>query len=287
MPDVGRKGTTKLRKLSYIGTLAVPQIEAVLGGLRFTQTLKRLNLESANMMGVEEETLERALSVEATHSSALRWLNLSRAKMSTQQVQKLLNGLTMDTTLQELQLSEINLSNVSQEAILKMLQLESVGLENTHLTKNQLEKLMDGMSQLPKPMLEKLNIHDNDLSLISAKKMAKALSILKTVDIGWTKIGHAQLKALFKEWDSNARLEEINLQNCNVRKINGNILAKVLSRCERVNLVDVKITGDQVKLLLQMQSTRMCPATIQMRKGDNVKWQAACRGPIYGRRKGV
>ncbi len=108
----------KLKELKLDFThLSTNGIEAVLGELRFTRTLEILEMERADMRWVEDEILERALSPNGASQGSLRKLNLTYVQMSAGQIQWLLSGLTADTTLHELILNDVNLSNVSHEAL--------------------------------------------------------------------------------------------------------------------------------------------------------------------------
>jgi len=184
-------------------TLTTNQSNKLLEASLSSSTLDDLNLSDVNLSGVTPDLLASAVK-------RLKTVALTDTKLTVEQSNKLLDASLTSTTLEDLNLTGVDLSGVTPTLLASAVKrLKTVKLNHTELTVEQCNKLLD--ASLTSTRLDDLNLYGVDLSGVTPDLLASAVKRLKTVDLGYTEVTVDQGVAVLNCIPTSTTLRRVNL----------------------------------------------------------------------------
>jgi len=131
--------------------------------------------------------------------------------------------------------------------------LETVDLENTYLTPDQVQIILNKIANCENLKLTELNVKLNNLSTVPADVLVKAISRLESVDLDFIGFTPDQVQSIFHKIANckNIKLTKINVSYNNLSSVPVDVLVKAISRLETVDLSFTRLTSDQVQSIFR------------------------------------
>ena len=141
---------------------------------------------------------------------------------------ELLEAVLRHPGLRKMDLSLTDLSSVSPDLPARLVQrLEEVDMWNTELTTQQLEAVLTAVST--SSTLRKLNLGNNNLSLVEPGLLARAVNSLEEVDIRHTLLTKEQVEAILSQ-----SLVKTSLKTLVMGRISGGVEEDLVVRAQDV-----------------------------------------------------
>lgn len=172
-------------------------------------------------------------------------IDLSGIRLSTIECIDLLNHCLATPSIQELNLSGVDLSEVPEELIGKSVgQLRKVNLASlnhlvrdfwsTRLTPPQISRILKHSLQFNQLLY--LNLEHVDLSQVPADLLAEALSRLQAVNLTTTNLSTNQCETFLTSAASSSTLQDVDLKCVDLQGVSPLVIAKAVCRLKKVNL---------------------------------------------------
>jgi len=146
-------------------------------------------------------------------------------------------------------LTQFHFSTVEPELFARAVsRLEVVNLCGTNLTNNQIQALFQATDQ--SCQLKKLDLWRNNISSVEPELFARAVTILKDVNLGSTNLTNKQVTALFQKMSQNCPLKTLNLSCINLSYVEPELLAIAVNRLEDVDLEFTDLSTEQMTSIL-------------------------------------
>jgi len=146
-------------------------------------------------------------------------------------------------------LTQFHFSTVEPELFARAVsRLEVVNLCGTNLTNNQIQALFQATDQ--SCQLKKLDLWRNNISSVEPELFARAVTILKDVNLGSTNLTNKQVTALFQKMSQNCPLKTLNLSLIKLSSVEPELLAIAVNRLEDVNLKFTNLSTEQMTSIL-------------------------------------
>ena len=242
--------------------LSTDQCAQILDTSLSSTTLANLDLSYVDLSGVPADLLGTAVS-------RLKTVRLNQSSLTTNQCVSVLKTSLSSTTLAHLDLSGNDLSGVPSDLFaMAVSRLKTVDLVTTEMTTNQCVNVLK--ISLSSTTLAHLDLWNNDLSGVPADLLAMAVSRLKTVDLGYTKLMTNQCVQLLNSSLTSATLVDVDLGWNNFRGVPAELLATAVGRLKTVKLSYTQLTTNQC---VQLLNTSLASATLVhlVLKGNNLR----------------
>ena len=131
--------------------------------------------------------------------------------------------------------------------------VEEIDLSETNFSKpDAIFRAMEGGGS----SLKRLLMSRNDLSSVDAKCLGEAASQLQELDLFDTSLTQQQLNSLLTDICKGSKLRKLNIGRNNLSGVEPELLGKVVSRLEEVNLRRCSITASQADKLMRAISSK-------------------------------
>jgi len=239
-PELLAKATCQMEEVNMSDTsMTTQQCETILESAMNSSKLVKLDITENDIPLVNPELLAKAVC-------QMEEVELSDTDMSTIQCEMIfLESAKTSSKLVKLNIEGNDLSLVSEimgKAICKM---KEVNLRRTSLTPQQCEEIFVECAK-NSSKLAKLDIEDNDLSLVSPEIMGKAICKMEEVTMRDTHLTTQQCEMIFSESAKNSsKLAKLDISYNDIFMVNPDVLAKVTCQMEEVNMRCTGLTSQQ------------------------------------------
>eukprot|EP00092_Neocalanus_flemingeri_P013785 GFUD01014868.1.p1 GENE.GFUD01014868.1~~GFUD01014868.1.p1 ORF type:complete len:403 (+),score=69.42 GFUD01014868.1:1-1209(+) len=194
---------TKL-SLEY-AVLSTNQWTEVLQSCGKSQSLEQVRFAHVNLSEVPVSLISQVINL--TKSA-----DISGTGLTSSQVSHILKNLTLSTTLKEVNLQGIDLSQVSSEILAKAaVSLMKVSLRKTKLTPQQCTALF--ATNLGPTKLRDLDLSNVNLSAVDGDVLAMSITRLRDIDLTYTWMTKDQVSKFVQQIMKFTRLEYLKLQS--------------------------------------------------------------------------
>ena len=255
-------GMQRLASISYIsflhGELESRHLEMISNTF-----IKHVDISRCDLTRVWPEVLASTFNRMVTVSLSTK----AGTNLSNSQKIQMFYLMSQNTTLKELELLFIDLSEVSVNAFaIAVNTLEKVSLKGNNLTVEHKVKLFQMMSRGTK--IKELKMMKNDLNNISYSDLARSLNSLQKVEILHCRLYPPQLEAILAEMSSRTQTCDLNLKFNILSSVNPDTLAHALGKIQSVNIAGCRLKSDQVKKLFEMMTVNDTIAHLNISQND-------------------
>ena len=204
--------------------------------------------------------------------------NLDSAQMTSQQLTDLLTRMGRGSRLKRLNLFGKNLSSLNPvllaQALTQLEELESCWM---NLRPQQWEAIF-ALLATSSSKLKKVDIFDN-LRLVDAQLLATGLNNLEDVNIYFTKVTVAQVKALLMETRKGTKLKKLSLERIQLSSLKPSLIVEAVQQLEEVNLNTTSLTAHQIeRIAVGISSSRLKKLSISSNSLFSVDLDLLARG---------
>ena len=236
--------------------LTTDQVIHIFKGMELKTRLKKLNIRGNSLRAVESKVLSITLN-------KLEDVNLMSTNLTKNQAMDLFEEMSCQTYMKVLNISGNILISVQANSFGKAVnKLKHVKLENTYLRKLQAESLFEFMFKGTDVVT--MDINQNDLSSISAEKIAYIINKLKEFNLSQTKLIGSQTKEIFEKMSELTNLKKLKINEVDLAAVPANTLSKSLNNIEEVELSKTNLTIYQGIYIFSIMSeeTKICKLKI-------------------------
>jgi uncharacterized protein YjbI with pentapeptide repeats len=223
--------------------------------------LENVNLSSNNLGKIPAHLMANTVS-------HLKTVDLRCTSLTTEQCSKMLEASLYSTTLVNINLDLVNLSEVDPELVANAVcRLQTVGFNLTDLTSQQCVKLME--KSLSSNTLVNMNLRKVNLSGVDPVLLANAVCRLQTVYLGRTDLTSQQCVQLLEKSLTSTTLVNMNLYGVNLSEVDPELLANAVCRLQTVDLGETRLTYQQCVKLMEksVSSTTLVKVSLY---GDDI-----------------
>ena len=163
-----------------------------------------------------------------TNVSTLTTLSLLKCKLTIEQAESILDVITEQSQLKNLNLEYCNLSHVNLDLLRNINYLQSVCLERTLLNRNQLKYIFTSMRE--RTLLKAINLNGNRLPFIFAP-----LDQLENVSLACCRLTTGQVESFLNTITEQTLLNNLDLRGNKLSNVNP-VLLKKLNYLQSVSL---------------------------------------------------
>ena len=211
--------------------------------------LKTLDLRGNNISLVDSGLLARTVVT-------LEELNIDETFLTSEQAVDMFMAISRGSMLKKLTMGRNNLSAVGPERFAKTIsKLEEVDISDTHLTGTQVNQLIKSIYY---SKLKKLNIRDNDLSIVDPTLLAAIVVNTQVIDLNSTCLTEHQVKAIFLAMTKEFKLKKLNIGSNNLSSVEPRQMARSVNKLESVELHQANLTERQAEEILRHGLVQTC-----------------------------
>lgn len=260
--------------------LSEDQCTSILSSSLNSSTLKEMKLSYTNLTSVPSSLLGTALC-------RLVSLTMEFTSLSTSQLEAVLTSSLASTSLEDVSLRGLDLSDVPAQLIsdaarrLRRLDLTCQAnrgfsylnyLGNTYhiyITTPQVTSILTAI--LSSNSLKDINLSYIDLSQVSTYLLSRAVACLRRVDLSNSDLSSLQVTSVLNSILASTTLEDVSLEAVSLASIPTEILARAVSRLRSVNLSYSCLTVDQFTAMLKLAMETTSLRRIEARGVEAVK----------------
>jgi len=231
------------RRLQAVRRVEVREVsEELLQAVVRHPGLKEMVVVNSNLSLVDPELLAQAVTQLEEVGFGDTWLGYTQS--TPQQVTAICTAIRGNSQLKRLKLWDNKLSSVNSDILAQAVtQLEEVVLRDTHLTTQQVTTICTAMTGNSK--LKKLNLSQNNLSSVDANILAKAVTQLEEVGIGFTHLTPHQVGAILTALDTSGHIKKLWISHSNLSSVDPDMLARVVNKLKIVDIYNTRLTRQQ------------------------------------------
>jgi len=280
---------TRSKRYTNLKSLAITKIEAkskqklvteILNEVFWSKSLIELNFRDINLKRIRVEVLSKAIA-------KLKKVGLNRTRLTRDQLVAIFEGAIKSPSLTELNLRNNDLSELSEEDVyvegytedvyvrgyrlgyaIRASKLTKVDLSNTNLSTEQIEGIVKKVAF--STQLTELNLGGNDFRDVSVGilfgHLRKAIGHLTKLSLNNSNLTTEQLTVIMKIFFTDrikigfeqivsqiesVSLTDLSLGGNDLSEVPKEMLAKAITKLERVNLKGTSLTAQQLEVILE------------------------------------
>jgi Leucine-rich repeat (LRR) protein len=206
--------------------------------------LKYLDIPRSNLSSFKPARLAKIVT-------KLVALDISNCSLTNKQVEVIFKVLSENTKMENLHISDNDLSTVEPDILAKAANnLQGLEMNRCRLTSEQGQAIFNKMGQETK--LVSLKVIENiiDLSPVDPDVLATALNNLEMGDGWFWNLTNHQTRAIFKQMAQHSKLRGLRISRTNLSAVKPKVLALAISKLEKVHVDYCSLTADQGEAIL-------------------------------------
>jgi len=212
-------------------------------------TLPASQVQHLDLLDLQLSFLPPALLVAAT--ARLTKVNLSGSKLTTNQVDSLLDGLNL-TIMRDMNLDYVLLASCTPDTLARVVSsLQSISMKKCGLTEEQVATVLATLALHPSS-LTSLGLHGNNLSSVDPAMLAAAATSLHTLDLSNCLLSPSTASCMLASLAlATTSLRALTLLGNRLGEVATSSLEAAVTRLERLDLSSTALTVAQLEAVLE------------------------------------